>query len=125
MDFQNSELVKLLEETPMMPPNRGFAGTPVDNIIGVGSVVDRYGSNSGEFLYAGNPLFLFRSLPVGAQQQPHWFYEVKREFIAKLGRACSWYAQPGGSMLIDLGIGNTVQDLIDQGILVEITPPSK
>jgi hypothetical protein len=109
----------------MMPPNRGFAGTPVDNVIGVGSVVDRYGSDSGEFLYAGNPLFLFRSLPAGVQHLPHRFYEVKREFIAKLGRACSWYAQAGGSMLIDLGIGNTVQDLIDQGVLVEITPPSK
>jgi hypothetical protein len=103
----------------MMPHNRGFAGVPVDNIIGVGSVVDRYGSTSGEFMYAGNPPFLFRSLPAGVQQLPHRFYEVKREFIAKLGRACPWYAQPGAGMLIDLGIGNTVQDL------TEITPPSK
>ncbi len=74
----------------MMPPNRGFAGKPVDNIIGIGSVVDRYGTSLGEFLYAGNPKFLFRSLPADVQSLPHRFYEVKREFVAKLGRACSW-----------------------------------
>jgi hypothetical protein len=103
------------------PPNRGFAGAPKETVIEVNSILDRNGSSLGEYLFAKKPLFLFRSLPPESEALPLKSYLVKKEFSALLGRAGSWYGKAGGSLQIHLGVGMTVQELINQGFLEEVT----
>jgi hypothetical protein len=49
-------------------------------------------------------------------------YKVLKPFTANYGRTAPWFGKPGGAPQIDLGAGNSVQSLIDERILKDVTP---
>ena len=81
------------------PPNDGFDGAPVDKIIPEGTILDRYGHNTGSFLAPKGTPFHKRALPPGtlANQEYH-IYKVLKPLPIKSGKATPWFNQLGGGV---------------------------
>ncbi len=123
LEDSKSILEDVASETPdgAPPSNFGFVGATTQKTFEVGTVLDRYGFATGEFLAENDPIFCFRSLQDDLQFQPHKYYRVKKSFTKTHGRTAPWYGKPGGGLQIDLGRGVSVNSLIPE-YLEEITP---
>jgi hypothetical protein len=78
------------------PPNRGFAGTPMPTTLGIGTLIDRYGTELGTFASPRGTPFGLRSLPPAAESGPFRAYEVIRPLPAQSGVAAPWFGLGGG-----------------------------
>ncbi|MFJ7205850.1 TNT domain-containing protein [Streptomyces sp. NPDC098789] len=120
------------------PPHDGFAelnGVPdrTDDALPPGSVLDRFGPDSGSFLAPAGDPYPARSLPpqslrtrTGGAACDYHVYEVLRTLPVRRGPAAPWFEQPGGgtqfkldAALLDPGPGQrlNVRWLLDHGYL--------
>ncbi len=102
------------------PPNRGFAGNPERLTLQQGTVVDRIGPPTGEFLSPAGTPFSARSLPPAYATRPIHTYQVLKAFEVYGGLAAPAFNQTGFGMQYDLGKGQNIQSLIDRGYLKEL-----
>jgi Tuberculosis necrotizing toxin len=107
-----------LECSYRFPPNDGFAGTPKDETIAVGSVIDRYGRPSGAFLAPNGTSWEARALPYEQKGYPYHRYEVLKPLTVSAGTATSWFDQSGGG--VQYRTRKSVQQLLDEGVLKEV-----
>jgi RHS repeat-associated protein len=103
------------------PTSNGFLGATTQVTLETGQVIDRYGGTaiSRFFSPAGTPL-VARSLPADTAAQALRSFQVVKPFAVEAGKAVPAFGQ--------LGLGTqfrtaaTLEELLDQGFLQEISP---
>jgi len=97
------------------PANNGFEGTPTAKTLKDGTVVDRYGGETGKFVSPKGTPYANRSLPPGADTRPYNAYEVVKPIDVQSGKIAPWFDQPGGG--IQYQFTQSIDDLIQSGYL--------
>ena len=104
------------------PENLGFAGTPTEATMHVGTRLDRYGSADGSFMSpAGTPLEQ-RAMAPGSAAEPLHTYEVTKPLPVIQGEVAPAFGQAGGGtqMLPNLSERVNVDWLVRNGYLREV-----
>ena len=99
--------------TPIYPPNDGFDGKPEKMSLEPGTLIDRYGSESGKYASPYGTPFEERSLPLGADAKSYNVYEVIEPVDVLGGKTSPWFYQPGGG--IQYKFNMSIEELIQQG----------
>jgi adhesin HecA-like repeat protein len=100
---------------PYYPSNNGFLSESRNITLQPGTLIDRYGPNTGSYVSPAGTPFTMRSLPESAVNSPYNVYEVIAPFEVQSGAITPAYGQ--------LGLGtqhklpNTVNDLVNSGYL--------
>jgi hypothetical protein len=97
------------------PSNRGFLNPPDRGVLQPGSMVDRFGGNTGTFVAPRGTAFEARSLPADFANKPLNAFEVLKPINVDAGVSAPWFNQPGGGGQFELP--QTVQELIESGHL--------
>ncbi|CAM6105954.1 unnamed protein product [Calypogeia fissa] len=121
----------------LYPGDFGFSlditGTPMNRtmVLEVGSLVDRFGDESGKYLSAADAPFSQRSLPPSSLNTnsanpgyPHQYhiYRVIKSLILTGGPIAPWFGQPGlGTQFHTAAIGD-ITTLKAKGYLEEVDP---
>lgn len=83
-----------------------------------GSRIDRYGHPGGAFLSPKGTSYGARALKPGTKETSNYYvYEVIKPIEVHAGKIASWFGQIGGGIQYYLGMGKSVQQLIDDGYL--------
>jgi hypothetical protein len=99
--------------------NKGFASTPVDDVLEVGTKVDRYGKPGGGFVSPVGTPYGARSLAPGTNAASLRTYEVLKPIEGvKTGQIAPWFDEVGLGVQHELP--ESVQWLTDNGYLKEI-----
>jgi filamentous hemagglutinin len=104
------------------PKNLGFAGDPVENVLSVGTRLDRYGTADGSFLSPVDTPFEQRALAPGSKAGGYHQYEVIKPLPVIEGKIAPAFEQPGGGtqMLPNLSDRVNVEWLVREGYIREI-----
>ena len=95
---------------------------PIFKSIPVGTRLDRYGSENGNYLSPAGTPYEQRSLKPDTNRDEHTVYEVIKALPVVSGQTAAWFGQPGGGVqYFTKGIG-TVAYLKFQEYLKEIKP---
>ncbi|WP_207654793.1 glycohydrolase toxin TNT-related protein [Acetivibrio saccincola] len=97
------------------PPNNGFDGTPTTKTLKPGTIVDRYGGETGKFVSPKGTPYTNRSLPPGSDARPYNVYEVVKPIDVQSGKIAPWFDQPGGG--IQYQFPQSIEELIRSGHL--------
>jgi len=97
------------------PPNNGFEGTPKTETLQPGTIVDRYGGETGKFVSPEGTPYSSRSLPPGSDTRPYNVYEVLKPIDVQSGEIAPWFDQSGGG--IQYQFTQTIEELIQLGYL--------
>ena len=100
------------------PKNNGFKGTPQNEILKPGTIIDRYGSNTGKYTSPVDTPYEMRALAPGTDQNPYSVYEVVKPIQVKSGEIAPWFEEPGGG--IQYLLPETVKDLLESGAIRRI-----
>jgi hypothetical protein len=100
------------------PPNRGFLLEPKRETLQPGTMLDRYGSESGRFVSPKDVPASARSLPPGVANSKLHTYQVLKPFDVYGGPAAPAFNQPGGGIQYELN--RSVKDLIIEGYLKRV-----
>jgi hypothetical protein len=79
------------------PPDDGFAATPVLTVLPAGVLLDRFGSDTGNFFSPAGALYSKRALPYVCEQQAYTVFRVRQPLPVWAGRAAPWFDEPGGA----------------------------
>lgn len=79
------------------PANDGCAAAPVTVTLPAGMVVDRFGSEGGNFLSTPDQGFGARAMPYVCQRMAYTVYRVKQPVTAQACPAAAWFGEPGGA----------------------------
>lgn len=103
-------------------PN-GFesAGAKRPDWLEPGQRVDRFGGEGGQYAAPEGASWESRALPPHSVNQPYHAYEVAKPIPAYSGPAAPWFGHPGGGMQYYFGGRHTLEELLDNGYLVEVT----
>lgn len=83
------------------PPNNGFVkGTEKVDILKPGTIIDRYGEPTGEFLAPMGDSYPSRALAPHSETSKHYVYEVIEDLEITSGEIAPWFDQPGGKAKI-------------------------
>jgi RHS repeat-associated protein len=107
-------------KNPGWPPDRGFFSGKSDSLLLTPGVeIDRFGHPGGTFVSPRGVGFGQRALPGSYRTlQPYHVYEVLMPINVKSGLASPWFKQ--GGMGVQYELPKSVQDLINNGSLIEI-----
>ncbi len=119
-DAAGGETTPGKELLPYYPPNGGFLGQPEAETLDVGIHIDRYGSSYGKYASPAGTPYPQRSLPPGSETKPYSVYEVLKPLRVKAGPAAPAFGEFGGGTQYLLP--RSVQALIDEGFLKEVSP---
>lgn len=97
------------------PPDRGFDGKSVNQVLKLGTRVDRYGFEGGTFVSPEGTPYPSRSLAPGTNKKPYYVYEVIKPVEVQAGKIASWFGEPGGGIQYELS--QSVKKLIEGGYL--------
>jgi RHS repeat-associated protein len=106
---------------PYYPANNGFAGGTTSTLLGVGSIIDRYGGSAASrfFSPAGTPLAA-RALPPDTAAMALRSFEVLRPIEAESGLIAPAFGQLGYGTQFRTAM--TLEELLHGGYLREIGP---
>ncbi|MDR6671023.1 TNT domain-containing protein [Rhizobium sp. 1399] len=90
-------------------------GGPKNSTLATGTLIDRYGKTTGNFLAPVGTPFEQRSLPAISASDTYTTYIVVKPLPVQAGPAASWFGQPGGGLQFKTEMA--VQDLIDGGFI--------
>ncbi len=79
------------------PPNDGFAGPPVPEMLPPGTLLDRFGDENGTFFSPRGARYGWRALPYLCEQQDYTIYRVLLPLPVWVGKAAPWFNEPGGA----------------------------
>jgi Tuberculosis necrotizing toxin len=79
------------------PGREGFARRPLPVVLPAGMLIDRFGSENGNFFSPKGASFGGRALPYVCATRPYATYEVLRPVLAWTGTAAPWFDEPGGA----------------------------
>lgn len=107
--------------TPYFPAANGFLGPSLQTTLKAGTLIDRYGGTAASrfFSPAGTPLGA-RALPPGTAAQGLRSFEVIKALEVEAGTVAPAYGQMG--LGVQYRTSHTLDDLIEQGYLREISP---
>ena len=109
-------------EEIVWPPNGGFHGSPVKQVLQPGMLIDRYGAPTGRYLSPAGTPFGARALPPDfLKTQDYRVYEVLRPLEVEAGLIEPWFGQPGMGTQYKLSV--PVKALLDSGVLREVSVP--
>jgi hypothetical protein len=100
------------------PQRDGFAGQPKAIVLRAGTVIDRFGQPTGNFLAPADASYMGRAVPYDRLKMPYYRYEVVRPVRVQAGKAAPWFDQPGGG--IQYKTGERAQMLVERGYLRQI-----
>ena len=100
------------------PENNGFAGTPIGEVLQLGTRIDRYGSDYGSFTSPEGLPYGMRAVAPGTDQRPYSVFEVIEPIKVKSGSVAPWFDEIGGG--IQYLMPDTIDELLDAGILRRI-----
>ncbi len=108
------------------PPDDGFAaGTKAEKKLNKDTIFKRYGEETGEFLGNATDSFAARALAPYSESSRQHYYRLTDEFEMTSGKVAPWFGSSGGGEQFVKyrpdGSKYTVKDLIDEGILEDIT----
>lgn len=101
---------------------------PVPFALETGLVVDRFGADGGRLLHPAGTTFPQRSQPPSELDEalPDYglrAFRVVRPVEVRAGRVAPWFGQPGGGLMFQLAdVSNDIGDLLEDGILVALSP---
>ena len=102
--------------------NNGFEGSTTSETLPVGTRLDRYGPDNGNFLSPAGSPYEQRSLPPDTDRNDYRVYEVIKALPVVSGQTAAWFGQPGGGVQhYTKGLSN-VAYLKFQEYLKEIKP---
>lgn len=104
--------------SPIWPENKGFAENPVTKTLKPGTLVDRYGYDSGTFASPKGTPYSQRSLPSGTNSKPYTVYEVVKPVEVQAGKISPWFGEQGGGVQYEFN--SRISDLVDQGVLRKV-----
>lgn len=96
------------------PSNNGFEGTPTTKTLKPGTIVDRYGSETGKFVSSQGTPYSNRSLPPGSDARPYNAYEIIKQIDVQSGEIAPWFDQFAGGMQYQFT--QSIEDLIQRDI---------
>ena len=97
------------------PQRDGFIGKPKNIVLRPGTVIDRFGQPSGNFLAPADSSYMGRAVPYDRLKMPYYRYQVVKPLHVQAGKAAPWFDQPGGG--IQYKAGERVQVLVERGYL--------
>jgi hypothetical protein len=100
---------------PIFPLYDGVIGSPSMFTLQPGTVVDRYGFETGYFVSPQGTPYVNRSLSPGSSIKPFYTYEILKPIDVKAGVVAPWFDQPGGGMQYEFF--EAIEDLIRWGFL--------
>jgi hypothetical protein len=100
------------------PQRDGFAGRPKAIVLRAGTVIDRFGQPTGNFLAPADASYMGRAVPYDRLKMPYYRYEVVKPLRVQAGKAAPWFDQPGGGM--QYKTSERVQVLVERGYLRQI-----
>ena len=100
------------------PQRDGFAGRPKAIVLRAGTVIDRFGQPTGNFLAPADASYMGRAVPYDRLKMPYYRYEVVKPLRVQAGKAAPWFDQPGGGMQYKTAL--PVRALVDSGHLRQI-----
>jgi hypothetical protein len=100
------------------PQRDGFAGTPRTLVLRPGTVVDRFGQPTGNFLAPADSSYMGRAVPYDRLKMPYYRYEVMKPLRVQAGKAAPWFDHPGGGM--QYRTRERVQVLVERGYLQQV-----
>ncbi len=100
------------------PPNNGFKGEPIDDILESRAVIDRYGGTEGKYAATEGTPFSERGLPLVSKTDTYSRYLVVKPIPVQSGEAAGsfWFASPGGGTQFYF-LNHNIQYYIDNGYL--------
>ncbi len=100
------------------PQRDGFASRPRTIVLRSGTVIDRFGQPTGNFLAPADASYMGRAVPYDRLKMPYYRYEVVKPLRVQAGKAAPWFDQPGGG--IQYKTGERVQVLLERGYLKQV-----
>ncbi len=104
--------------SPIWPDNRGFEGDPHVKTLQPGTLIDRYGYDSGTFVSPKGTPYTERALPLGTDKKPYTVFEVVKPVEVDAGKIAPWFGEKGGG--IQYEFQQKISELIEQGILRKV-----
>ncbi len=100
------------------PPDGGFSGPATPIVLPPGVLLDRFGSDGGNFLSPKGSRFNARALPYVCANERYSAFRVMTALPVWIGRASAWFNVPGGATQVQTDA--TVQQLLDDGVLERV-----
>ena len=104
--------------SPIWPDNRGFDGAPHVKTLQPGTLIDRYGYDSGTFVSPKGTPYIERALPMGTDKKSYTVFEVVKPVEVDAGKIAPWFGEKGGG--IQYEFQQKISELIEQGILRKV-----
>ena len=105
-------------DDPIYPMNNGAVGKEERITLPKGTVISRYGLNSGSFASPVGTAIEERSLPKETREKCRLHtFELKKDVICYRSIVASWFDQKGGG--VQYRFSDSMEELIGQGHLVE------
>lgn len=101
------------------PPNEGFAAAPVPEVLPPGTLLDRFGSDYGNFFSPAGAPYDKRALPYVCLQQAYTVFRVTAPLPVWAGRAAPWFDQPGGATQFETDA--TAQRMIGDSVIAPVS----
>ncbi len=79
------------------PPHDGFAAPPQRVVLAPGTVLDRYGKDSGSTFSLAGAAYPSRALPYVCKDLIYSRFVVVRQMEVDIGQAAPWFDEPGGA----------------------------
>jgi hypothetical protein len=101
------------------PPDDGFAAAPTTRTLALGDVIDRFGSEGGNFFSPKGESFDSRAVPYVCRQMDYRIYQVRKPIAVKAGKAAPWFDEPGGAEQYETT--EPAYKLLAEGVLAPVT----
>lgn len=118
--FDNPKYIDQKTGAYNWPEDSGFANGSKPMTLQPGTLIDRYGPESGHFLSPEGTPFEQRALFPGTQMKGYSIYEVVKPLEVQGGEVAPWFNQPGGGTQYETS--SSIESLIESGILRRIYP---
>jgi len=103
---------------PDWPPRDGFTSLIQLTTLQPGTLLDRFGPDSGRFLSPQGESYASRALPWVCTSLRYHVYKVDRPLTAEIGTAAAYFGEPGGAIQIKLS--RPVARFLAERVLSEI-----
>jgi len=106
------------QATISWPPNDGCAAPPVAQTVAAGTLIDRFGSEGGNFFSPSGASFASRAVPYVCRQMDYRVYRVQAPLQVQSCAAAPWFGAPGGAAQVQTA--DPANKLVAAGTLVTV-----